>query len=206
MCEQRVSLLCLSACLALVFSLALNGNTGLSQPTDQTILTDPLFAKTDIGLEDLQAGLEDPNRCNDLIRFHFTRATGLSEEEQQQFLSDALQHSSWEVRQQAVQQLQRLGILQSVISAKVTSFGPSVAFSFKSALVESSPLPTPDTAMTDEAVGSLLKDLSSQTDGKAFAAQSQLDSLGVSAIPGLLQAAHKQGARGCCGVRTRACC
>jgi esterase/lipase superfamily enzyme len=169
-------------------SLTLNVSTGLSQPADETILADPLFAKSDISLADLQAGLEDPSRCNDLIRLHFTRAKGLSEKEQRQFLSDALQHSSWEVRQQAVQQLQRLGMLQDVIRAKVTSFGPNLAFSFKSALVRSVPLPIPAEAMTDEAVESLLKDISSQTDDTAFAAQSQLERLGLSAIPGLLQA------------------
>ncbi|MCM2375077.1 alpha/beta hydrolase [Aporhodopirellula aestuarii] len=186
--DPRIANFCLRICLTWGFVLILNGGPGWCQTSDSAVFADPLFAKAEISLEDLQAGLEDPDRAASLIRNHFTRAEGLTAEQQQDFLSQALQHESWEVRQQAVEQLQRLGILQEVISEKVKSLGPRVAFSFKSALVKSRPISAPASALTDEAIATLLKDVSSQEDDKGFAAKSQIESLGLSAVPGLLQA------------------
>lgn len=187
---QRIVTLCscIFALLGLFLGWNLNSPEARCQSPDSPAFEDPLFSKSDVTLADLEAGLADSERQDDIIRLHFTRAKGLSLEQKRAFLSLALQHESWDVRQQAVEQLQRLGILQDVIREKVAELGPRIAFSFKSALVQSGSLPTPASAVTDEAIANLLKEVNLPTDDKAFAARSQLESLGILAVPGLFRA------------------
>ncbi|MCA9083900.1 MAG: alpha/beta fold hydrolase [Planctomycetaceae bacterium] len=157
------------------------------EPSLEEIAADPLFQKDVITLEDLTAGLNDPQRQNTVIERHFVRATGLSDDQQQTFLTDALRHKSPVVRRQAVDQLERLNILSDAVLQLVQDAGPMAEMSFKLAQAEI-PDQTDTPAQVTEIgyIRRLILQLVSEEITERFAAETQLEAIGSPAVSELV--------------------
>jgi esterase/lipase superfamily enzyme len=149
---------------------------------------DPLAGKELITLEDLQRGLADDQQRRYVIERHFSR-TKLSPEQQREFLLDAFQHPDVMVRRQAASELERSGELRDVVRELLLQWMDSGETPLmEAAIIGLQHLPLSNDELDQARLDSLLEALNSESPKVREAAARQLEQLGPSAVPILLEA------------------
>ncbi len=154
----------------------------------EVLADDPLSGKTQITLEDLQRGLQNEQQRRYVIERHFSRAT-LTPEQQSEFLLEAFRHPDLIVRRQAAVELERSGQLRDVVREWLLQWMDSGEPTLmEAAIIGLQHLPLGDGELDQSRLDLLIEALTSQSPKVREAAARQLEQLGPSAVPILLEA------------------
>lgn len=152
-------------------------------------LEDPLATEPLPTLAQLQQGLQDPKFASRVIPVHFPRATELSRQEQQLFLTAALEHPDPIIRQQSAVQLRQLGLLGAVIADRLRGLAMSASESERTAGIVGLQYVPQSALPVDQAFLNLLIANLATADPKiSAAAADELAAVGAPAVPALLEA------------------
>lgn len=163
-----------------------------SEPPDwveKYLAKDKLAGQDLVTLDDLRAALQDPEQQARVIANHFQRVQGATDAQKRNFLTEALQHPSLPVRQQAAKELESARQLESVVVDQLTEFlktGDSVLK--EAVIIALEHLQFDATRMPDEFWEELAADLASDNEQRRSAAGEHMEAIGVAAVPLLLDA------------------
>lgn len=153
------------------------------------IADDPLIAKELITLEDITAGINSPRRRSSVIRLHFSKISGISEEEKFAFLKNAMTSEYPEVQQQAASELQATGQLSKFVIEALQEYVVSEdPLKKRIAIVALEHIEIPASDLPATYFDNLMQALTDQDTKVSQAAYSQLLKRGAEAVPTLIQA------------------
>lgn len=150
---------------------------------------DPLTSLTEVTLQDIRDGLNDPKRRGRIISDHLSRVKNASEIERKELLIDAMKSGFAEVQQQAGIALRRNGQLESIISDLLQEYlDTQDPIARNAAITGLEQLALSIETPPDDDLRAMLDLIADPNWTSAHRTAHQIKNKGINAIPSLLEA------------------
>ncbi len=150
---------------------------------------DPLVSKDVVTLDDIQKGLEDPQRRGTVIDRHFKRVQISKLDEKSAFLTKALKSEFPEVQRQAARQLATLGLLEMVVRDILVEFLESDNQGLRQAAsIALEQIDYKEKDWTEAYWRALIEGLASDDPSVVRSSAARIESQAAAAVPSLMEA------------------